>query len=148
MTEPSIAQAVERGLGVQWKGEEEIYPNHNTRILVFGPNFYQNKPEAAKRFMVGYLRGLRDYVNAFTRNTNRAEIVSILTKATNVKDPVLYDKMAPLTVNPDGYVNAQSIASDQDWYFSKGLMQQKVDLSRLVDNQYVDYAVERLGKYQ
>ncbi|MDP2728813.1 MAG: metal ABC transporter substrate-binding protein, partial [Dehalococcoidia bacterium] len=116
--------------------------------LLLGPKFYQGNPEAANRLVVAYVRGIRDYLNAFTKNVNKAEIVSILTKATDVQDPTLYDRMAVIGVDPNGYVNAQSVASDQDWYFAQGLMQQKVDLSKVIDNQYVDYAVQRLGKYQ
>jgi len=50
-------------------------------------------------------------------------------------------------VDPDGRANAQSISADQDWYFSKNLMQQKVDVNQVVDNQYIEYALQRLGKY-
>ena len=145
--DPYNAMAVDRGLAVRWKGEDEINPNHETAVILFGPSFYQNKPEAARRFMVAYIRAVRDYVNAFTKNTKKQEIVSILTQVTDVKDPALYDKMAVIGVDPDGRVNAQSISADQDWYASKGYQQQKVDMSKVVDNQFVEYALERLGKY-
>ncbi|MDP2726849.1 MAG: ABC transporter substrate-binding protein [Dehalococcoidia bacterium] len=146
--DPYNAQAAVQGVAVRWKGEDEFYPNHETSVLLYGANFHKTKPEAAKRFMVAYLRGIRDYVSAFTKNINRNEIISLLAKTTDVKDPALYDKMAITGVDPNGYPNPQSIGADQDWYFSKGLMPQKVDLSKVIDNQYVDYALERLGKYQ
>lgn len=75
-------------------------------------------------------------------------MISILMNTTEAKERSLYDRMTVLGVNPDGYADPKSIAPDQDWYFSKGLMQQKVDLSKVIDNQYVEYALERLGKYQ
>lgn len=84
------------------------------------------------------------YLNAFTKNI---KIISILTKTTDVKDAATFEKMATIGVDPDGRVNTQSISADQDWYFAKGLLQQKVDMTKVIDNKYVEYALERLGKY-
>ena len=144
--DPFNAQAVAQGLAVRWKGEDEVYPNHNTSVLLMG-KFAQDNPEAARRAVTAYVRGIRDYVNAFEKGVNKQEIISILTKYTTIKDPALFDKMAIIGVDPDGRINAQSIQADHDWYFAKGLMQQKVEMSKVVDNQYLDYAAERLGKY-
>lgn len=145
--DPYNALAQAQGLAVRWKGEDEVYPNHNTSVLLVG-KFAQDNPEAAKRLVTAYVRGIRDYVNAFYKNIGKAEIISILTKATDITDPALFDKMNIIGVDPDGRVNVQSISADHDWYFAKGLMPQKVDVTKVVDHQYVEYAVERLGKYQ
>ncbi len=145
--DPYNAQAQAQGIAVRWKGEDEVYPNHNTSVLLVG-KFAQDNPEAAKRLVTAYVRGIRDYVNAFNKGVGKAEVISILTKATSIKDTALYDKMAIIGVDPDGRANAQSISADQDWYFSKNLMQQKVDMNQVVDNQYIEYALQRLGKYQ
>ncbi len=147
-TDPSNARSAEQGLAVRWKGEDEVTPNHEPSVLLYGPNFYQTKPEAAKRLMVAYVRGIRDYLDAFTKNKDKEQMISILMNTTEAKERSLYDRMTVLGVNPDGYADPKSIAPDRDWYFSKGLMQQKVDLSKVIDNQYVEYALERLGKYQ
>lgn len=147
-TEPTNARTMDQGTAVRWKAEDEVYPNHEPSILLYGAKFSQDKPEAAKRFMVAYVRAIRDYLDAFTKNINKDQIISILTKNTDAKDPALFGKMPILGVNPDGYVDPKSISADQDWYFAKGLIQQKVDLSKVIDNQYVDYAIQRLGKYR
>ncbi len=146
--EPFTTQGVEKGLIVRWKGMDEIYPNHMVSVLLYSPVFAKAHPDAAKSFMVAYIKGARDYIDAFTKNKNKDEIVSILTKRTNVKDPALYDKMTVFGVSPDGTVNLKSLAYDQDYYLQTGQIQKKIDLSTLVDQQYVDYAVKELGKYQ
>ena len=33
-----------------------------------------------------------------------------------------------------------------DWFVANGLVQQPIDLGRVIDNSYVDYALERLGR--
>lgn len=146
-TDPTTAVAIQKGYAVKWKPEDEVYPNHQTSVLLYGPAFYQKQPEAAKRMMVAYERGIRDYLDAFLKNKNKAEIISILTKTTDAKEASLYDLMAVMGIDPNGYVDVPSLSADQDWYFDRKLMERKVDLKQVVDMQYVDYAVSRLGKY-
>ena len=50
--------------------------------------------------------------------------------------------------NPDGRVPAETIAAAQDWFFDNGYVPTKVDLSKVIDNQFADYAVAQLGPYQ
>ena len=45
--------------------------------------------------MVAYVKGLRDHWDAFSRGVDKAAIVDILTRTTVVKDPQLFERMAP-----------------------------------------------------
>jgi hypothetical protein len=103
--------------------------------------------EAGQRFMVAYLRGVRDYWEAFTNGANKAEIVDVLTRWTTLKDPALYERMAPAGLNPDGYVNLRTFASDVQWWFDRGYMKTLVEPTQVIDHSFVDYAIERLGRY-
>ncbi len=47
----------------------------------------------------------------------------------------------------DGEMNLESVAYDQDWYARQGFVPQKVDLNKVVDLSFVNYAVEVLGKH-
>ena len=76
----------------------------------------------------------------------RAEIVRILVEHTNVKDPALYDRMALHAVDPNGTVDPAIVAEVQDWFVSKGVVPVKADPQRIVDRQYLDYALQRLGR--
>ena len=40
----------------------------------------------------------------------------------------------------------KSLEADQDWFMKLGLQKERADLSKVVDYEYVDYAVSRLGK--
>jgi NitT/TauT family transport system substrate-binding protein len=74
--------------------------------------------------------------------------VDILVKHTNLKDPALYEQIVPPGLNPDGAIGLQSLQDDVTWYRQKGVVQEDLDLGRVVDNQYVEYALQQLGKYQ
>ena len=41
-----------------------------------------------------------------------------------------------------------SIAADVQYYLGKGFIQQSVDVDKLIDPRFVDYAVQRLGPYR
>ena len=146
-TEPTVTLTVERGAAVRWKNGDEIYLNQEFNAWVYGPGFGERQPEAARRFMVALLRGARDYVNAFERGVNKPAVVDILVQYTPVKDRSLYDKMVLSGLNPNGYINLDNLRADLDWYAARGLVPGGMDLSTIVDHQYVDYALQRLGAY-
>jgi len=148
VAEPIPTRAVAAGAAVRWKGSNEFYPDQQAAVLMYSPTFGKDKPEAARRFMVGYVQGLRAYYDAFFKNRDRADVVQILTRYTSLTDPRLFDEMVPFAVDPDGGVNAQSIADDLDWLVREGFVPEKPDLPAHIDMAYVDYAVSKLGKYQ
>lgn len=147
MAEPFVAVAVGQGIGVRWKGGEEIYPNHQIAVILYGPQFWQQR-EVARRWMVGYLRGVRDYNDAFFKEQGRAEVVEILTRHTPLKDPAVFNRIGPPGINPNGRVEVASIAYDQDWFLARGALSRPQDLSSVIDHEYVEYALQWLGEYR
>ena len=116
-------------------------------MLLYGPHFITNQREVGQRFMLAYVKGLRDHWDAFTRGTNKAEIIDILTRTTSVKDAALFERMAPAGLNPDGYINMRSFADDVEWWSSHNYVRGRVDPGQVVDNSFVDYAIDRLGRH-
>jgi NitT/TauT family transport system substrate-binding protein len=143
-----VGAAVRQGLAVRVKGNDELYPYQQIAALGFGPSLLQDRPEVAGRLMVGYIRGLRDYYEAYTRGRDRERIIEILMKHTSVKDRSAYDYIVPSGYHPDGYVNVDSVMFDQDWFVRHGQLSQRAELAQLVDHRHVDYALSRLGRYQ
>ena len=82
------------------------------------------------------------------QNATDATIVAILTKHTSSADPVVFDQMYPTPLNPDGYVNVESLRADLAWFADHGYIPDPPDLDRVIDHAYVDYAMARLGPYQ
>ena len=148
LNEPFVSAAVEQGFGVRWKGADEIYPGHQISTIAYGSDFIKNQPDVANRFMVAYVKGVREYNTVYDKGLDKSEVLSILASYTNVKDPKSLERAAPTGLNPDGYVNFDSVAEDQEWFLAKGKIKEKVDLKVLIDNRYAEYAVQKLGKYK
>ena len=150
LIEPFVTAAVERGVAVKWPGSETAYPDQQVAVLLYGQQFIQEKPELARRFMVAYLRGLRDYNEAFVKKdaAKRQEVIDILTKHTTIKDPALYEKVAMPGLDPSGRVNKDALKADQAYYIEIGKQQAPINIDELVDMSFVEYAVQQLGEYR
>jgi NitT/TauT family transport system substrate-binding protein len=145
--EPLITAAVRRGLATSTAGTGQLFPGANGMNLVMAGDFGRDDPEAARRFVIAYLRGMRDYYHAFNKGDgDRAAVVQSLTTHTVVKDPALYEVMGMHTVDPNGALNPASWDQLQEFYLRVGVQQQKVDLSRHVDLAYLNAALDRLGR--
>ncbi|GAV25147.1 putative aliphatic sulfonates-binding protein [Carboxydothermus islandicus] len=145
--EPFVTQGVEKGLIDRWKDPVEYDPDAQIAILVFGPSITE-KPEVAKRFMLAYVKALRDYNDAFIKGKDRERIISILMEYSTVKDRLLYEKMYPVGLNPNGYVKRIGIEKDLAWYKNRGLLESDVKAEEVIDNSYVDFALTKLGIYE
>lgn len=145
--EPFITIGAQRGMATMLFPMWDVYPDHFTNVMIISPVFAKQQPEASKRFITAHLRGQRDFYNAYVKKTAPMEpIVGIITKYTATKDPSMVQKMKMGAVDPNGYIKAEFLANDQEYYSKRGWVPQKVDTSKLVDFQYVEYALQRLGK--
>jgi NitT/TauT family transport system substrate-binding protein len=147
LLEPFITFATARNVGIRWKGMEDFLPfTGQNGVIIYSQQFTQEQPEAAKRWMAAYLKGTRAYLDAVTKATDRDDVNAILAKHTAVKDLALLAKIAPTGFDPNGRMEIKSLEADQDWFHKLGLQQSRADLGKVIDYQYVDYAVARLGK--
>jgi NitT/TauT family transport system substrate-binding protein len=146
--EPPASVAVERGVAVRIATVADIYPNHQVAVMMYSEQFATQRREAARRYMIAYLKGVRDYNDAFVAGRGKDEVVRILGQTTGITDAAIYDKIVLPGLNPDGYVFKDTVAEDQTWFLRLGLQREAVDIDQLVDNQFVDYALQQLGRYQ
>ncbi|MDP2662260.1 MAG: ABC transporter substrate-binding protein [Dehalococcoidia bacterium] len=146
ISEPTLSKAVEGGLCVRWKPLSDFHPSQQWGILALSPKFSQNT-DAANRFMLAYIKALRDYNGAFVKNQGKSDIINILAKSTGITDLTLYDKMAMPGLNPDGYVDQKGLEWGIQFWLSTGDMKETLAINKVVDNSYVDYAIQKLGKY-
>jgi NitT/TauT family transport system substrate-binding protein len=147
LIEPLMQSAEQRSIGKILMTGDQIYLNQQVAVLLYSSAFC-GRADLAQRFMSAYLKGVRDYNDAFVKNRDRAAIVDVLSKNTNVKKPELYATMVMPGLDPNGAVNVAGMTSDMEWFLSKGFLKEKVDVSKVVDSTFKDNAVKRLGAYE
>jgi NitT/TauT family transport system substrate-binding protein len=102
--------------------------------------------------MTAYIRAIRDYNDALSggklAGPKAEEILSILTEYTAVKDRAVYADMTAFAVNPDGGVNAESLANDLNFFRERGLVGAKIGVDQVIDMSFANEAVRELGPYK
>ena len=145
--EPTAAQSVNRGVAIKWREAAELSPGVQAAVVVYSPHFAA-QTDVARRWMVAYLRGVRDYNDAFMKHRGRAEIVDILARQTAVKDPALYEQMGFSYIDPNGRLDEESLGEQLAWFTQQGFVPQPPVVRESVDLSFADFAVERLGWYE
>ena len=151
-TEPSATRAIQSGSAVKVMGDDEIYPNHQLAVLLYGGNFIKDQPDAARRFMRAYLRAVRDYNDALSNGKiagpNADEVIAVLTEYTPIKDAALYRSITPQGCNPDGKLNEASLKNDLEFFKEQGEVKGNVTVEQAVDHSFVEWALKDLGPYR
>ncbi len=149
VVEPFVTIGTVQGVSKRVVPMAEAYPGAVTMVVMLSPVFARDQADAARRFVTAHLRGQRDYYRAFLKDEgSREEIIHILTKYTQVKDPRLYANMGWHGVDPNGELNTRVLEDMQDYFVRIGTQQQKVDLNKVIDRSYLNYALERIGRIQ
>ncbi|HRY28482.1 MAG TPA: ABC transporter substrate-binding protein [Elusimicrobiota bacterium] len=146
--EPYLTQAVLDGFAVRVAGSYDVYPDQQSAAIIYSPGFAQDRTGAAEKFMVAYLKGARDYEDAFTKGKNTARIISLLQKHLQISPEAVWEKLIPAGINPDGRLNLASLERDLAWYKDKGYLTDMPDLQKAVDHRFVEKALETLGPYK
>jgi NitT/TauT family transport system substrate-binding protein len=144
--EPVVVQIADQGIGVVLMYSDEMFPNMESTQWMYSPPFAANRQEVGVKYMIGLLKGARDFNKAFTDGTDKADILNILIKYTAVKDPALYDKMQVSALSGNGSLDASNLQEQIDWLVKYKLVKNRVEASDLIDATFTDRAVQVIGR--
>jgi len=149
LTEPQATIAQDRGAAVKWHEAAEWSPGVQVSNILYGPNYTTRDVDAGRRFMIAYLRGVRDYYNAVIANRGgREQIIDVLMRQTPYKDRALYDRILWVYIDPNLTLNEDDLRTTMQWFVDKGLLERPTELSVAVDRRFVQNALSVLGPYQ
>jgi NitT/TauT family transport system substrate-binding protein len=131
---------------VRWKQGDEIFPNLQARYLLFSNGFMAERPEVGSRFVAAYLRGARDYCDAFDKGIGKQEMVDLLVRETGETADLL-TTMKPLGFSPNGVVDEKRLTAELALLREQGLVPPTTEPSDVVDNRFAQQALDRLGPY-
>jgi NitT/TauT family transport system substrate-binding protein len=144
--EPTATIAQAAGLGRTVAVTGDLNPGGIGAALAFSPTFTREQPDAARRFTVATLHGLRDYYHALVKkDADPAPVIQILAAHTPIKDPRLWEAMGI----PSADVNNPAMDPEpwdvlQDYFVTNSQQLARVDLDPYIDNSYVSYALNFL----
>ena len=141
-SEPWVTRYKRSGHGVLWTSVQQVIPDFNYAFMRFGPSLLKKNPEAGKRFMVAYLKGVRQYNQGKTERN-----LAIMSKHTHLDVDILKEACWP-QVSKDGRINPQSLLDFQDWAMAKGLQDRRMSVENMWEPAFVDYANQVLKSEQ
>jgi NitT/TauT family transport system substrate-binding protein len=145
--EPWATQQEQLGLIKKVVYTDDVDPGGHVAGLLYGETFARNT-QAARNYMIGYLRGVRDYWDAYDGRKDFQIVVDALKKYTQLKDEDLIRKIPPTGQDPSGRLDPAKLAHYQDWFAEKGLVPQRIDVTKGLDLSFAEYANSVLGPYQ
>src|ERR1043166_793029 len=84
--EPTATEAVKQGVAVRVAGNDEIYPNQQTAVVLYSELFMRQRPQVALKFMRAYIKAVREYNDALKdgriAGPNAEEVIAILSEYT------------------------------------------------------------------
>jgi NitT/TauT family transport system substrate-binding protein len=146
IVEPFIAQVTSRNIARLLLSASAVHPGGVGSILQYSPQFAGKKDEATK-FMVAYLKGVRDYTDAFFANKDRDAVIQVLVQNTPIKDAKLWEAMGPLTVDVNGEFSVEDMIRQAEFHKKQGTLSGNIpDLTKVVDTSFIKAAVAQIGR--
>jgi NitT/TauT family transport system substrate-binding protein len=146
---PWAFQLVDQGIGAPFADiDDYVRPSPiNIAVMFINTDWARQNPAVARDFFVAYVRGIREYCQAYHNGPNRQEVIDIAVRTgVERRQELLYKYPWPAR-NPNGRVNVDSLLDIQAWYVKAGLSQAQFPAERIVTNAYVDHAIEKLGPF-
>lgn len=113
--------------------------------LVYSEGFAE-KHELAQNFMTAYMRGVRDYNDAFRKDIRKDEVIEIIARNAGLDEQIVRDAY-PAGLDPNQQVDQESLAFFQEFFVKEGQIREPIDIDQLLDQSFADAALEQLGPY-
>lgn len=137
INEPHATQVLKRVNGVRLMSMDQFRPNFPSGWLLYGAGLTKRNPEAGRRFMVAYLRAVRDYRKAFIEKAGGAPELTAMLRKHNME---LTPETPMLDFPVGGAPSFVGVEELVQWHLRMGNIRTQPDLKALVDDSYLSFA--------
>jgi NitT/TauT family transport system substrate-binding protein len=137
--EPWVTRISQADQGEIWMPVQQVIPNLQWAVVLFGPNLLEEKPEVGRQFLTAYLKGAQQYNEGKTERN-----LELLAEFTGLDRELLIQACWP-SLHTDGQINVQSVLDFQAWAVGKGYQDSPVTEDEFWDPSFVEYANEILN---
>lgn len=138
-SEPWITRILKDGHAVLWKSAKDVVPNFQYAVILYGPTLLGKNREPGQKFMVAYLKGVREYNKGKT-----ARNIEIISKHTGLTPDLLGESCWP-AIYSDGHINIQGVLDFQTWGRKKGWLDKTLPENQFWEPAFINYANQSLA---
>lgn len=111
---------------------QELLPESQSAVLLYGPTLLNDNPEAGDRFMAAYLKAVAQYSEGKTERN-----IEILAKHLDLETELLQNMCWP-TLRADGSIHVPSIVDFQDWAIANDYLDTAVTEDQFWDGRFIE----------
>lgn len=146
--EPLITQGISQGIHVRLGDATDFAPEAQIAMVLGSPKFMEKEQDVSLRFMAAYLKGVRDYNDAFKKNIGKAEIITIMTQYTALKDAAVWEDVYVTGLDPNGKMFVENIHDQYDMYKKNGAIKGDINFEEAISTEITEKAVKIIGEYK
>ena len=147
---PFVWQLEEQGLAIPFGNVDELVQPQPMTIAVIMANtdWIKANPDLVSRYMTAWLRGTRDYCNAYHGGANRQEVIDELVSSKTEPRRELLEKYPWPARSPNGKINTASMLDINAWYVTNKMSAQEFPADWVINPTFIDEANKKLGPFQ
>lgn len=139
LTEPWVTRALTTGAADVWWDQEDIMPGSQSSVIAFGPSLLGGDSEAGERFMVAYLRAVRQLAEGKTERN-----LEILEQSMELERDFLLEVCWPY-IPADGSVLVDSLEDFSVWAAERDYIDNPLTGDMFWDSSFIDHANQVLS---
>jgi NitT/TauT family transport system substrate-binding protein len=147
---PYTAQLADGGHAVNFKDPDDIVKPHPLTIAVnmVNTDWAKANQAALRNYYVAYLRGIRDYCQAYHGGSVRTAMIELSMRTGTETRPELLNKYPWPARSPNGAINVDSMLDMQAWFVKNKMSNMQFPAERVVDKSYIEYALAKVGPWE
>jgi NitT/TauT family transport system substrate-binding protein len=133
-----------RGIGVRFGDVQRSIGRQVAAMMSIGPSMLNRGDGPTQRFLIAYVRAMREYVAAHQGDKLvDPQVLAIMSQWTKLPTEVLAQAINE-SLPTDAHIDVQDVGNQQEFWVREGLVPQRADLSAFVDHKYLDVALAQL----
>ena len=147
---PFTYEFIDQHLAVEFAEVDKLVkPNPMTiAVIMVNTDWAKEHRDAVQGYVTAYLRGVRDYCNAYHHGSVRKEMIDSIVRHAAERNPKLLNEFPWVARSPNLRVNVASMLDMQDWFVANKFSNAKLPAEKLLDMSYADAAIKKLGPFQ